>query len=79
MWQALTRDELRLTVFVDDSAVTLRNVFRDFRVLRRFMEVVRMGPGFGFDADTRSSTSPGGHIRLSATSLAKGRCFRCRV
>lgn len=40
-----------MTVFADDIAVALGNVFRDLHVLRRFMGVVRAGIGLSLNPD----------------------------
>lgn len=49
-WVVLPRDDLWITVFVDDIAVALRNVFRDLRDVRRFMVVVKAGTGLALNA-----------------------------
>lgn len=45
LWESLPRDDFWITVFADDVAVALRNIFRDLRVLRRTLDVVGVATG----------------------------------
>lgn len=45
MWLIFPCNDLWITVFADDVALALRNVFRDLAVLRRYMNVVKVGTG----------------------------------
>lgn len=51
MWLFLPRDGLWTTVFADDIALAVRNLFRDLKVLRRYMDVVKVGTGLAPNAD----------------------------